>query len=145
MTTVDVSAKAVIELIKTTFASSFSVSQIIAPPSLPTSLTPRGLWNWLCDELSKRLNPDWTIAIEIPEIPVPSLPNVPAGPAVEGVDPAEVMRQIAEALNAAEALLNQQNLVINEGSVETTLYVKVGDLAGAQTTIKVSIAPKPYG
>ncbi|MFQ3568688.1 MAG: hypothetical protein SNJ59_17005 [Aggregatilineales bacterium] len=64
--------------------------------------------------------------------------------AVQPVDPNDVLKQIAQAINQAETLLNQQSLVIASGTIETDLYVKVGNVAGAETKITFHITPRPY-
>lgn len=68
----------------------------------------------------------------------------PGLPALAPVDPLAPLQRLAEAINAAEQRLNLQNLVIASGSVEVNLSVKVGDLAGAQATVKLDIQPRPF-
>lgn len=66
-----------------------------------------------------------------------STPPLPAG------DPLDPLRRLAEAINAAESKLNQQNLVIVGGTVDVSLTVSVGG-ADASANVKLSIQPKPF-
>ncbi len=59
------------------------------------------------------------------------------------VDPLEPLKKIAQAINEAEGLLNQENLVIATGEVEATLNVDVGGVAGANAAIRITIQPRP--
>jgi hypothetical protein len=71
-------------------------------------------------------------------------PPAPTAPASPAIDPLLPLERIAQAINAAEKNLNQENLVISSGSIEVTLNVDVGGVAGAAANIKFNIAPRPY-
>ena len=69
--------------------------------------------------------------------------QLPGPPAIPPVDPLLPLQRIAQAINAAEQNLNQENLVIHSGSVDVNLTVDVGGVAGAAANIKFNIAPRP--
>lgn len=58
-------------------------------------------------------------------------------------DPMQPLQRIAEAINAAEALLNQQSLVVAQGSVEVTLGIDVGG-AQADAKLRLDIRPREF-
>lgn len=61
------------------------------------------------------------------------------------IDVVESMNQIALAIQKAEDVLNKQNLVIVNGSVEAELNVAIFKSGpGAHATIKINISQKPY-
>ena len=70
------------------------------------------------------------------QTPVAPTPPLPGG------DPLMPLRRLAEAINEAESLLNDQNLVIAGGTVDVQLTVAVGG-ASAGANIKLDIAPRP--
>ena len=73
--------------------------------------------------------------------PSPSEPQ--PGLNLTPIDPLDPLKKIAKAINEAEKLLNEENLVIATGTVEANLNVDVGGVAGANATIKVDIRPRP--
>lgn len=60
------------------------------------------------------------------------------------IDPLIVLKQIADGIQHAENILNQQSLIIASGSVEIELDVKVGNEVGGHAKITFQISPKPY-
>ena len=70
-----------------------------------------------------------------------SPPPVPAMD-LAAVDPLEPLKKIAAAINEAEGLLNQENLVIATGEVEATFNVDVGGVAGANAAVRITIQPR---
>lgn len=68
---------------------------------------------------------------------LPPLPGLVRG------DPMQPLQRIAEAINAAEALLNQQSLVVAQGSVEVTVAIDVGG-AQADAKLHLDIRPREY-
>ena len=68
------------------------------------------------------------------------LPNVGTGSAPSATfSPQDILKQIVDAINAAEQTLNSQNFIIASGSVQAQL-----NLPGLSGTINFNIAPKPY-
>lgn len=75
-----------------------------------------------------------------------SPPNLlPPIPSLQPIDPALVLNQLAEALSAAERVLNKENLAIGGATAEVNVVVQVGGLAGANATLKINLGPTPRG
>jgi len=80
-------------------------------------------------------------------IPIPEAEE--AGKAVAEalapIDPANALRDIANAVSEAEKAFNSQNLAVRTGRVNVQLMVKVGEMAGAQASFDLAIGPTPQG
>lgn len=103
-------------------------------------------WNDVCDSLGRGLDAAGiSRRITVPDSVSP--PGASGGgdagaPAIP--EPNEVLEKIVRAINQAEGILNQQNLVIAAGSVQASLNVSVAGVVAAQATIQLNIQPKPY-
>ena len=71
-------------------------------------------------------------------------PQPPSPPPLAPANPVDVLRDIATGVKTAESILNEVNLVIATGAVETELDVAFGKVAGAHAKIKINLTPKPY-
>ncbi|MFH7245250.1 MAG: hypothetical protein ACHWZW_20625 [Spirulina sp.] len=58
-------------------------------------------------------------------------------------DPLQPLKRLAEAIDEAESILNQQNLVIASGTVEAALTVNVGG-AAAEAKVNLNVQPRPF-
>ncbi|MFZ4689790.1 MAG: hypothetical protein ACOYLS_11180 [Polymorphobacter sp.] len=74
------------------------------------------------------------------DVPVPSLP---AAPAVNPIDPARALGDIAKAIRQAEQTLLGENLSIRTASVDVELTVAVAGAAGATAKFNLEIGPTP--
>ena len=98
-------------------------NSIPAPPPVPQDVT---------DALAK-------IKSFLDKLPLPPPPPAPPPP----IDPKVVLGAIAEALRDAEKTLNQQGLIIVNGTVNATMDVKIGSAIGGHAEINIQITPKP--
>ena len=110
------------------------------------------LWQGACDTLAGRCGDDWVASIWIPD-----LPSAPSGtPATQPatppmalsappVDVVEALNQIAEAVNKASSVLDEQHLMVASGAVTVDVNVMIpGTDIGAVTHLSLQIGPKPY-
>lgn len=111
------------------------------------------VWNSACVAFEGFLDRigDVIVSLPIPDSICPPPPDGgPPSPAQPPpLDVQQTLFNIAAAINEAEKTLNLQNLIIGSGSIETVLDVAIevgGKLlgAGAHTTIKINLGPKPY-
>lgn len=58
-------------------------------------------------------------------------------------DPLQPLKRLAEAIDEAESILNQQNLIIASGTVEAALTVNVGG-AAAEAKVNLNVQPRPF-
>jgi hypothetical protein len=61
-----------------------------------------------------------------------------------GIQPAEVLDQIAQAVNRAEETFLKQNFVVLSGSASVTLKLNVAGMEGPEATIALQIGQRPY-
>jgi hypothetical protein len=79
-----------------------------------------------------------------PDVPVPAeIVDLLAGEAGKWVpvSPARALKQVAEAVVAAEDILGGAGLGVASGRVEVSLVVDVGGTAGAQATFHLTFGP----
>lgn len=79
------------------------------------------------------------IEVPFPMLALPTPPGVESPTPPPAIDPLVVLREIADALNAAESVLNQQNFVIASGTVSAQLTLPI-----ANATVTFTITPRPY-
>ncbi len=66
-------------------------------------------------------------------------------PGLVPIEPDEVLKAVADAIAAAEKILNAENLAIGGATAEVNVVVSVGGLAGANANLKINLGPTPRG
>lgn len=103
------------------------------------------------DELMSSLGGalDTTIEVDLPEVSLPPPPSPGSGtPAtaplsLQPIDPVKALEDIAKAIRQAEQTLLGENLSIHNASVDVSLVVTVGNVAGASANFNLKIGPVP--
>jgi hypothetical protein len=71
------------------------------------------------------------------------LSGMPATAPLQPIDPVKALEDIAKAVRQAERTLLGENLSIHNASIDVSLLVDVGNVAGASANLNLKIGPVP--